>query len=545
MEVSKEIIKKKIKEFGSIKEVLFYLDVVEKEVNDRISELYLKTRMDEIGFFLADENGWQFDFEYREFNPEFMLTPPLTKEQQKQYLEDFGSEIKEAEHLHNIDYYIKDQKKFYEKQLVKYTLMENGEKKIETENGGIQINIDCYNFDFNKIKKYAENLDPNKATLYLKYVLKEFDREKRENYILYWTQDDIEYLSKNFIIDDLSKLEQPPNLEDLGRSARISLAKENFEKNVLNEITFIEEKIKMTRKDTTSNKIISKLNKNNADENKFQEYLERGTKYYLKHKHTRLSFIEFYDEMKRYFGDDLGLCEKVFYRIINDVPVIRIFGYDMEDVKRRIDRCGNEDELNKLIEVEKRKTEELLKAIHDYKLDYYVKWEKSYKQDVDEDWLEQQGYTDEKDLPFDMHYNGWLKYYLEDIQNVNLIEMLKYGFTGRLGDFDNINDKNAVKIYLDDIESELKKFKDEIVQAYVLKNAKLIQKPTDKIKVQRQKKKWNKNKSEFARFVNETYDKERNKYKSLRDANNKLFEEYEFEDKNWTKEKCYDLVRQT
>lgn len=57
--------------------------------------------------------------------------------------------------------------------------------------------------------------------------------------------------------------------------------------------------------------------------------------------------------------------------------------------------------------------------------------------------------------------------------------------------------------------------------------------------------KWTKNKSEFARFVNEEYEKNSENYKSLRDAANKLFDEYEFEDNYWTKEKCYDLVRQT
>lgn len=79
MEVSKESIKKKIAEFKTIRETLFYLDVIEKEVKDRISELYLKTRMNDIGDFLGGENGWEYFFEYREFNPAFMLTPPINK----------------------------------------------------------------------------------------------------------------------------------------------------------------------------------------------------------------------------------------------------------------------------------------------------------------------------------------------------------------------------------------------------------------------------------------------------------------------------------
>lgn len=351
---------------------------------------------------------------------------------------------------------------------------ENYEKEINELLKGRYNIIDetdeypLFNFDFERIKKYSSKLEPDKARMYLKYILKEFDREKRENNFLFWTQDDIEYLGKNFIINDLTKLEEPPSLEDLGRSARISLAKENFEKNILNEITFIEEKERITRKDDMRNNVGTSFKKNNSDENIFKEYLERGTKYYLEHKHTRLSLIDFYTEMKKYFGDDTALCEKVFYRIVNDVPVIRIFGFDIEVVKRRIEIGGNEGELDLLIEVEKSKVEELLKAIHDYKLEYYMKWEKRYNQNLDDDWLEEQGYTDKNDLSFDLHYNGWLKFYLEDIKNVNLIEMLKWGFSGRMGEFDNIEEKNSVRIFLDDIEKEAKDFKDELVQAYVI-----------------------------------------------------------------------------
>lgn len=57
------------------------------------------------------------------------------------------------------------------------------------------------------------------------------------------------------------------------------------------------------------------------------------------------------------------------------------------------------------------------------------------------------------------------------------------------------------------------------------------------------KEKWTGTKTEFARFVNEEYQKNQKKYNSLRDAARKLFDKYEFEDQNWTPEKCYDLVR--
>jgi hypothetical protein len=58
------------------------------------------------------------------------------------------------------------------------------------------------------------------------------------------------------------------------------------------------------------------------------------------------------------------------------------------------------------------------------------------------------------------------------------------------------------------------------------------------------KKKWNQTKSEFARLVLNEYENDVNKkYTSKRDACFKLFEKYDFNDTNWTKERCYGLLR--
>jgi len=56
---------------------------------------------------------------------------------------------------------------------------------------------------------------------------------------------------------------------------------------------------------------------------------------------------------------------------------------------------------------------------------------------------------------------------------------------------------------------------------------------------------WTGSKSEFARFVCDEYDRNKSHFKSLRDASNSLFKQYIFQDKAWTKEKCYDLVRKS
>lgn len=353
MELSKENIKKKIAGLEKIKDVLFYLDVVEKEVNDRISELYIKTRMNDYGDFLGGENGWEFAFESRKFDPEFMMTPPLTTNQQEQYINDYGKEIKEAEYLHNIDSFIKDQKKFYEKQLVKYALMENGEKKIETENEGIQINYDCYNFDFNKIKKYAENLDLNKATLYLKYVLKEFDREKRENELLFLSEEDIEYSKKEFnrLINDNEYANV--NLWGIGEKQK-NLTK-NFEINIQNEIKFLQDKNNLKLK----NEDVININETAELKKILDIYYEYGKECYLLTWKDELQLLTFEKKMVDKYGTNIKQHIYHLYKYIskktNPIEFIgcdygmMIKNYDRDKIKNEINRvAGYISELEKL-----------------------------------------------------------------------------------------------------------------------------------------------------------------------------------------------------
>ena len=362
-----------------------------------------------------------------------------------------------------------DWRKVLDKKIEFYeNLLEDEERKKAKE---YNIAFVLYNFDFNKIKEFSENLEPVEAIMYLKYVLKEFDREKRENFFLFISEEDKNHFSKQIIIDDPSKLNDPPDLRMLGIGSKQKLNIENFEKNILNEIDYL--------KNIKSSVINSFPKSRGAD--LIDEYYQRGKVFFINHKDHRLGVLQFYDEMKKYFGEDITICHQVFYRIVNDVPVIRIFGFDIEDVKSRMDRCIESDNLDLLIESEKNKTEELLESINEYKPRYYYKWEKRYNANLDEDWLEEKGYTDDKDTSFDLHYKGWLKYYLEEIQSEVLLSILKWGFSGRMGDFDNIEDKQSVKIFLDGIENELKTFKEEIIQSYVLKSAKLINKVPEKL----------------------------------------------------------------
>jgi len=353
--LDKEIIKKKISELATIRDILFYLDVSEKEVKDRISELYWKTRMNDLGDFLPGENGWEYVFEYREFNPEIMGYPPLNKDEQKQYLKDYGNEIKEAEDLYTLDYFIKDQKNFYEKQLVKYTLMNDDKDRID-------------------------NTD---------------------------------------------------------------------KKSDIKNISFRE------------------------PEKVFQECLDRGTKYYLEHKHTRLNFIYFFMEMKKYFGEDIKLLKKVYYKIVNDNPIIKIFGYDYDTYNKKTESCRNKTELNTLFENEKKEIEKLLEDIHNYKPDYLLKWEKVNNGNVYEEDLEENGYVDNNDSDIEKHNKAWVKYFIENVENEKLREMLIYGFSGQMDESEDIDNNKSVKLFLDHIESELKNYKDQIVQNYLIMDTKL------------------------------------------------------------------------
>ncbi|MEX1138027.1 MAG: hypothetical protein WEF53_01615 [Bacteroidota bacterium] len=55
---------------------------------------------------------------------------------------------------------------------------------------------------------------------------------------------------------------------------------------------------------------------------------------------------------------------------------------------------------------------------------------------------------------------------------------------------------------------------------------------------------WTGTKKEFAVMICEEYDLKKSQYPSLVDATRKLFSKHVFADRNWTVEKCYDLVRQ-
>lgn len=101
-----------------------------------------------------------------------------------------------------------------------------------------------------------------------------------------------------------------------------------------------------------------------------------------------------------------------------------------------------------------------------------------------------------------------------------------------------------------DVEEDLKKYR--ITQKFLqtgieyLKEKKLIgkeDKSDNGINNQTNRVNWDGTKSEFARMIVEEYQKNTSKYRSMKQANDMIFAQYSFDDKKFTKEKCYDLVR--
>ena len=56
-------------------------------------------------------------------------------------------------------------------------------------------------------------------------------------------------------------------------------------------------------------------------------------------------------------------------------------------------------------------------------------------------------------------------------------------------------------------------------------------------------KEWLQSKAKFAEFVRDEYEKNQNKYKSLKDATEKIYAQYVFPNEEWTFKQCYDFVR--
>jgi hypothetical protein len=96
----------------------------------------------------------------------------------------------------------------------------------------------------------------------------------------------------------------------------------------------------------------------------------------------------------------------------------------------------------------------------------------------------------------------------------------------------------------EDINKLIKYHENVLGHFFIWYNAHNIKEPKISSEViDKNKKQWAGTKSEFARLISKEYQNHQKYYSSERDATFKIFDKYEFNDKNWTKEKCYGLVR--
>lgn len=149
----------------------------------------------------------------------------------------------------NIDDYGYDELKYNLEQLIinREKLIKNNDKA-----GDENEQYPLFNYEFGKIKEYANKLENNSAILYLEYILKEFDREKRENEDLYLSKKDKTYRKDSYPEVFLGNKGVEASLEwiEKGQKKRI----DNFEINIKNEIKYIEARTRLETNDKIENR---------------------------------------------------------------------------------------------------------------------------------------------------------------------------------------------------------------------------------------------------------------------------------------------------
>lgn len=284
-----------------------------------------------------------------------------------------------------------------------------------------------FSFDFQKIKKYANELQKDEGILYLKYVLKEFDREKRENFYFFMTEDEIKYFAEKIVITDPAKIYDPADSNMVGIGAKQSLAKENFEKNIKNELEFIKEKSKMLER---------------QDGGKIEKYLAYGKECYLNTwKEDRIQLLSFEKKMTEKFGSEVEkFIVRIYTHIEKNINPIELIDCNIE--KYRIDK-----------NVVKTQTE--ISRINDYineleKLEMLTNHESGIE-DIPEDELDK--------------LNEWQLYYINHIKDEQLKEWIDYLRRNRPG----VYDKKFGENYKVDFEwvtenaiMELKNYRDKL-----------------------------------------------------------------------------------
>ena len=201
------------------------------------------------------------------------------------------------------------------------------------------------------------------------------------------------------------------------------------------------------------------------EEKLFQKCMDEGKNYFYKHNNVRPTFMVFYQEMLKHFGEENSdLIERFYYRLIRDLPATKIFGFDSEQFKEKLNSLTNTDETNKIYEQEKNRAKEFLKALNIYRSEYYYKIEEVYKGKTEYDRAEESVYFKKTNVKSGSYKEERLKYYTEGMNNNTLREIFSYEFMSNFSSTD-ISEKSYAKRIIDKIDeriiiflSEIKKF---------------------------------------------------------------------------------------
>lgn len=210
----------------------------------------------------------------------------------------------------------------------------------------------------------------------------------------------------------------------------------------------------------------------------FQECMDEGKNYFYKHKNVRPTFMVFYQEMLKYFGEENNnIIEKVYYGLIKNLPATKMFGFDSEQFKDKLNSLIDIEEVNQTYDQEKNKAKELLKALNIYRSEYNYKMEEVYKGKAEYDRSEESVYFKKPNEKSGGYKEERLKYYTEGINNITLIEIFSYEFMSNYSNND-ISEKSYAKGILDKIEEEIIIFLSDIKKVY---QTKVTSKPTEDI----------------------------------------------------------------
>jgi len=196
----------------------------------------------------------------------------------------------------------------------------------------------------------------------------------------------------------------------------------------------------------------------------FQECLKRGIKYIK--EHPNISFKSFLTEMFRYFGDNnLDLIAKIWNRIIVDIPIIELFGFDVKIFKEKMKPLTSVKLINILFEGWDRNIDDLLESFSKYRVSYDEKRSFVYNENLDYDYLEEQG------------MESWGEYYTADIKDATLKEIIIHLF--HRTDNEYMNEDDTMDLASKVIPEECYDYKNKITQCYLLKLGKVKPASTD------------------------------------------------------------------